>query len=130
MLEVLLVVGVLFAGAVAATGRGGGLAPAPPDAAEVGLPEGRVGPADLSRLRFGLAFRGYRMAEVDGALDALAAALTSRDAELAECRERVTELERRSRGGPAAPYGAADAAADGADPVEGSPTDGRSPWPS
>ncbi len=38
---------------------------------------------DLERVRFGMALRGYRMAEVDALLDRLAAELRERDARLA-----------------------------------------------
>lgn len=46
------------------------------------LPED-VQPADLGRLRFSVAFRGYRMDQVDAVLARLEEALAERDAALA-----------------------------------------------
>lgn len=85
VVEALLVVAVLFAVAAVAAGRGGSLAEAPRDAADVGFPTGRaVRAEDLESVRFSMALRGYRMAEVDEALDRLADELADRDARIAE----------------------------------------------
>ncbi len=46
-------------------------------------------PADLDRARFGLAFRGYRMDQVDEVLDGARDALTARDAEIARLRGQL-----------------------------------------
>ena len=76
----LLILGVLAAVAVVASGRGGGLAEVYDD-----RPDSRVqadGPlraTDLREVRFTSAFRGYRMSEVDALLDRLAEELASRD---------------------------------------------------
>ena len=69
---------VLTMGGIAAvaSGRGRGLEPAYDDRPDALVPaEGPVGAADLRRVRFSLAFRGYRMSEVDALLDRLAAQL-------------------------------------------------------
>lgn len=86
----LVVVAFAVAGVAvaAALGRGDGLAPAPPERApSVLLPDGPVTSADVAGLRFGMAWRGYRMDEVDAVLDRLAAELAARD-------ERIAELAR------------------------------------
>ncbi|MCH1868017.1 DivIVA domain-containing protein [Nocardioides sp. CFH 31398] len=82
---------VLAMGGVAAvaSGRGSGLAqddePAPPSPAD-----GPLDAAGLRAVRFPLALRGYRMADVDALLDRLA----QREAE-----REVEERARRYRGG-------------------------------
>lgn len=55
-----------------AAGRGEGMAPADVDDPDPGVPAGPIGPDDLRRVRFNVAFRGYRAAEVDRLLDRLA----------------------------------------------------------
>ncbi len=72
-----LIVAVMGAVAVVASGRGGSMAETFDD-----RPDSRVqadGPltaADLRTVRFTTAFRGYRMSEVDALLDRLAAEMT------------------------------------------------------
>nr|WP_068109307.1 DivIVA domain-containing protein [Nocardioides dokdonensis] len=68
---------VLVMGAIAtvAAGRGTPLAAEYDDRPDVLVPAGRLVGADLRRVRFSLAFRGYRMSEVDALLDRLAAQL-------------------------------------------------------
>jgi DivIVA domain-containing protein len=87
---VLVLVVVVVAGALALVlaGRTGFAAPLadpvrtlPP----VVLPR-HPDPADVGRLRFSPGPRGYRMDQVDEALDALAEALAERDAEIARLR--------------------------------------------
>lgn len=66
---------VLAMGAVAlvADGRGAPMAEAYDDRADATVPaDGPVSAEDLRRVRFPLAFRGYRMQEVDALLDRLA----------------------------------------------------------
>jgi DivIVA domain-containing protein len=59
--------------AVVAAGRGAPMEPAYDDAPDSLVPaEGPVTADDLRRIRFPLAFRGYRMAEVDALLERLA----------------------------------------------------------
>ncbi len=87
LLEVLAVLAVVFGVAVVLTGRAEGLSDEPPDLADIGLPRDRTMTADdVVGLRFGLAFRGYRMAEVDDALDRLAAEIAARDEAIARLR--------------------------------------------
>jgi DivIVA domain-containing protein len=95
-----------------------GLPPAEPDRAPTGvLPPDEVGPPDVERLRFSLAFRGYRMDEVDDVLDRLTAELTARDARIAELEGRTPE-----------PAGAATASAE--EPVADPPAPAtREPHP-
>jgi DivIVA domain-containing protein len=97
VLTVLVVLGVLVVigvAAVVATRDDGLLAPAPPDRADVVLPERRLGADDVTGLRFGLALRGYRMAEVDRVLDRLAAELADRDRDRAVDRDRDGDRDR------------------------------------
>ncbi|UUL77685.1 DivIVA domain-containing protein [Pseudarthrobacter sp. Fe7] len=56
------------------------------------LPE-RAVPEDVTRLRFSLGLRGYRMDQVDQVLDELRDQLAERDAELAELRGRLAAVE-------------------------------------
>jgi DivIVA domain-containing protein len=68
ILLVLLMGGI----AIVASGRGRPLAEAYDDRPDVLLPVGDIAAEDLRRTRFSLAFRGYRMSEVDAVLDRLA----------------------------------------------------------
>jgi DivIVA domain-containing protein len=71
-----LVVLVMGAVAVVASGRGGSLGPAYDDRADVRLPADRpVTGEDLRGLRFNTALRGYRASEVDALIEVLAAQL-------------------------------------------------------
>lgn len=68
-----LVVLALGAVAVVAAGRGTPMEPSYDDAPDSLVPaEGPISAADLRRIRFPIALRGYRMAEVDALLDRLA----------------------------------------------------------
>jgi len=90
---------VLAMGGVAlvASGRTGALPEAYDDRPDVRVPAGRLVGADLRRVRFSLAFRGYRMSEVDTLLTRLA-----------------DQLDDRSAGGPEAADEAADGVSDDA----------------
>ena len=69
----ILIVLALGGIAVVASGRGTPMAPAYDDAPDSLVPaEGPITADDLRRIRFPLAFRGYRMAEVDALLERLA----------------------------------------------------------
>lgn len=69
-----LIVLALGAVAVVASGRGRGLSPEYDDRPDSLVPAtGPLAAEDLRRVRFSLAFRGYRMSEVDALLDRLAA---------------------------------------------------------
>lgn len=98
-LAVVLVAAVLWASLGRRSGKTGGAAlPAlldgfeepPANLPPVLLPE-RAGPEDVTRLRFSLGLRGYRMDQVDQVLDELRDQLAARDAELAELRGRLAD---------------------------------------
>jgi DivIVA domain-containing protein len=82
-----LVVGVVAAVIYVATallaGRGEELEPMPPGATPTRLPARDLTGGDVRGLRFQQAFRGYRMSEVDWALDRLAAEVDALRARLA-----------------------------------------------
>ncbi|MFJ1972032.1 DivIVA domain-containing protein [Streptomyces sp. NPDC087903] len=79
---------VVAAVTLAVVGGGGGDAPLPeaaPERLQDPLPLDRpVNHADVESLRFPLAARGYRMADVDDALGRLGAELAERDARIAD----------------------------------------------
>jgi DivIVA domain-containing protein len=81
--ELAVAVVILAGVALLAGGRGGGLPRAWSDRPDP-LPQPPWDAASVERLRFGVGFRGYRMDEVDAALDRIAAELAARDAALAE----------------------------------------------
>lgn len=113
-LQVVVAVGIVLATVLVAGGRGDGLSPAEVNRQRRSLPEDRaLVPADLSAVDLGVAFRGYRMDEVDELLDRFALELAERD-------ERVAELEARvaTASGDAARAGAAR------DPGDAARTDG------
>ena len=69
----ILIVLALGGVAVVAAGRGAPMAPAYDDAPDTLVPaDGPITADDLRRIRFPIAFRGYRMAEVDALLSRLA----------------------------------------------------------
>lgn len=87
----LLLLAVVAAIAVVAAGYGGSMPSAEPDRSPRGtLPAGDVDRAAVDGLRFTLAFRGYRMDEVDDVLDRLVAAIETRDARIAELEQRTS----------------------------------------
>lgn len=89
VLYLLVVVLVLFVAAVVATHDSAGLAEAPADRADIGLPEGVLQPEDLAEVRFGMVLRGYRMAEVDETLARVGAELAARDARIRELEQAL-----------------------------------------
>ncbi|OHV37882.1 MULTISPECIES: DivIVA domain-containing protein [Pseudofrankia] len=93
VIEVLVIAVVVFAVAALAVGWFDRMAPAPPDAVPTGLPAtGPVGAQEVADVRLNLAFRGYRMAEVDALLARLAGELAWRDEELARRDEELVRL--------------------------------------
>jgi DivIVA domain-containing protein len=89
-----ITVAVIGGVAVIAAGRGGTMAETFDDRPDARVPaEGPLSAADLRRVRFGTAFRGYRMSEVDALLDRLAA-------ERPERPERSERSERPEQPGP------------------------------
>ncbi|MCL9758342.1 DivIVA domain-containing protein [Frankia sp. AiPa1] len=120
--EIVIVVAVVFTVAALAVGRFERMRPAPPDSSSVGLPTGEVTAGDVTRTRFAMALRGYRMAEVDAVLLRLADELAWRDDELARRDEELVRLASFARIGatrdaqdppepPDAPADSADTAA-------------------
>jgi DivIVA domain-containing protein len=78
----ILIVLALGGIAVVASGRGTPMSPAYDDAHDSLVPaHGPITADDLRRIRFPLAFRGYRMAEVDALLQRLAEEREDLDAE-------------------------------------------------
>jgi len=81
LILLLVLLAVVAAIAVVAAGRGGSLPDVDVDRSPSGwLPEGPVDRTAVEGLRFSLAFRGYRMDEVDRVLDRLVDELESRPA--------------------------------------------------
>ena len=86
----LVLLAVIAAIAVVAAGRGGSLPDAEPERSSRGvLPSGHLDRAAVDGLRFTLAFRGYRMNEVDDVLDRLLDELDERDRRIAELEGRT-----------------------------------------
>lgn len=86
LVEVLIAALVVGGVGALVAGRLPGLAEVPADDAGDGLPEGRLSAEDLERARFPLAFRGYRMADVDAVLDRLRGDLRERDEQIERLR--------------------------------------------
>ena len=79
----ILIVLALGGVAVVAAGRGAPMAPAYDDAPDTLVPaDGPITADDLRRIRFPIAFRGYRMAEVDALLERLAEEREATDREV------------------------------------------------
>ena len=87
VIGLLVVGGLLFLGASVLLGRGETQPPAEVGRSPVELPDDRlVVGDDVRALRISVAFRGYRMTEVDWLVDQLAQVLDERDAEIARLR--------------------------------------------
>ncbi|GAB4081696.1 DivIVA domain-containing protein [Modestobacter muralis] len=87
----LVVGGLLFLGASLLLGRGESQPPPVPGRSPVELPDDRsVVADDVRALRISVAFRGYRMTEVDWLLDQFAQVLDERDARIAELQAQRT----------------------------------------
>jgi DivIVA domain-containing protein len=124
LLAILGVLAVVFGVAVVLTGRAEVLSDESPDRAATGIPRDRaMTPEDVIGLRFALAFRGYRMDEVDDALDRLAAEIAARDEAIHRLRAGAA-----AQAAPAAAYVPSDASGDvpSGTPVE----QPGEPWPS
>jgi DivIVA domain-containing protein len=94
LLGILVSAVVIFAVFAVTMGRGGSMTYFRPDWPGQPLPEDRtVRAADIAAARFSLAFRGYRMAEVDDALDRLAGEIAERDAAIEQLTGRPFELQ-------------------------------------
>lgn len=91
LVVLLLLLAVIAGIAVVAAGRGDGLAAAEPDRSPLGaLPPGPLDRPTVEGLRFSMALRGYRMDEVDAALERLATEIEVRDARIAALEQRTT----------------------------------------
>jgi DivIVA domain-containing protein len=90
-LAVALVLGLIVFGAVAFTlGKAPGLDPVSPDAAPYDLPQdAEVTPEDITRVRFDVVLRGYRMDQVDAVLERLSYDLGIRDEEIRALRDEL-----------------------------------------
>jgi DivIVA domain-containing protein len=87
VIGLLVVGGLLFLGGSLLLGRGETEPPAEFGRSPVELPDDRpVVGDDVRALRISVAFRGYRMTEVDWLLDQFAQVLDERDTEIAELR--------------------------------------------
>lgn len=88
--------------AVVGGGEGDGPLPeAPPERLQDLLPLDRpVDRADIDSLRFPLAARGYRMADVDDALSRLGAELAERDARIADLESALAGARASAGHGP------------------------------
>lgn len=91
VLVVLAVAGILFGAAAVATHDGEVLRDPVPDDRGAALPPTDVQPEDVAELRFDMAVRGYRMAQVDAALARLADELARRDQRIGELEQAVVE---------------------------------------
>lgn len=94
MMWVFAVLVVLAMGAIAmlAAGRGEPMAPAYDDRPDTRVPSDHpLTGADLRAVRFPLAFRGYRMAEVDALIERLATELDEREEPSGEANEEPPE---------------------------------------
>jgi DivIVA domain-containing protein len=106
-----LIAAIVVAIALIAAGRGDSMAQAWSDRRYLSLPEDRSLTAeDLNSLRLALAFRGYRMDEVDNLLDRLGDEIDARDAYIDSLRgdlARLREIDRANR--PARPFAVSEA---------------------
>lgn len=122
LVAALTVGAVVFGVAALVTGRDPGLAPVEPDGRATPLPGDRpLREADLLHVRFDVAVRGYRMAQVDDALrraaydigykDELISVLEAEVAALREGRMDEADMLRRAREAAVAPVGRAESPA-------------------
>ncbi|MEU7475700.1 DivIVA domain-containing protein [Lentzea sp. NPDC042327] len=89
LIVMVAVAAVVFLLAALVFGRGEELAPLPPGASPTRLPADDITAEDVRELKFQQVFRGYKMSEVDWALQRLAT-------EVETLRARVRELEPES----------------------------------
>ncbi|MFF4949396.1 DivIVA domain-containing protein [Streptomyces chattanoogensis] len=101
-------------------GEGGGLRDAEPDRLHDPLPADRpLARADVEAVRFAVTVRGYRMDDVDDALDRLGAELAERDARIAELEAALAGAHAAAMGGTGLIRDAADTSAEGSRPGAG-----------
>ncbi len=107
VLEIVLAVAVVFVVGAVAAGYGGSMTTFQPDWPGRGLPEGRtLRSDDVTAVGFSVAFRGYRMSEVDDTLDRLAWEIATRDLRILELTGQPYEAPPRPL--PALPESVAD----------------------
>jgi DivIVA domain-containing protein len=107
-----LIAAIVVAIALIAAGRGDAMAQAWSDRRYLSLPEDRSLTAeDLDSLRLALAFRGYRMEEVDDLLDRLGVEIAARDAYIQRLRGDLARLRETDRTARTFPVGQAAEAA-------------------
>lgn len=92
ILSLFAVVAILFAAGAIITHDGSILKDAPADGPDLRLPSGQLQPEDIPQLRFGMGLRGYRMEEVDEALDRVQRELTDRDVHIGQLQQALAEL--------------------------------------
>lgn len=90
LIVMVAVAAVVFLLAALVFGRGEELAPLPPGASPTRLPSEDITAEDVRELKFQQVFRGYKMSEVDWALQRLSS-------EVERLRARVEELESSDR---------------------------------
>ncbi|MEU7040355.1 DivIVA domain-containing protein [Streptomyces varsoviensis] len=101
LIALVVVVGAVTLAVAGGDGGGPVLSEAEPDQVADPLPEDRpLHRADVESLRLPVGLRGYRMAEVDDALDRLAAELTERDSRIAELEAALAGAQAAAVGGP------------------------------
>ena len=89
----LIVVLLIGAVAVVASGRWGGMSPAYDDRPDMSVPARQaLTAADLETARFGVGLRGYRMDEVDTLLERVAREVAERDRRIADLERAVTPI--------------------------------------
>ncbi|GGV01845.1 DivIVA domain-containing protein [Streptomyces spectabilis] len=113
--------------AVLGGSEGGALPDVPPERFADPLPPDRpLRRADVEAVRFPMTVRGYRMVDVDEALDRLGAELAERDARIAELETALAGAQATAVGGPGlfTTYGGPGEYGPGApDPEERGPRD-------
>ncbi|GAA3181352.1 MULTISPECIES: DivIVA domain-containing protein [Streptomyces] len=120
-LLIAMVVVVAVVTLVVVGGERGGLRDAEPEQLYDPLPQERpLTRADIESVRFAVTVRGYRMNDVDDALDRIGAELAERDA-------RIAELEAALAGVHAASMGAPGLIRDDAGPADAAPTGAAAP---
>jgi DivIVA domain-containing protein len=91
LVQIIALLAVAFGVALVASGRGKGLAAPESDRPPLVLPQ-EMSPEDIDALTFSLGVRGYRMDEVDMAMERIRATLAAQEAELKEMRMRSSEV--------------------------------------
>jgi DivIVA domain-containing protein len=128
VVEVAAVATIVFVVAALAVGRFDRMSEAPADAPFVEpLPSGPASSADVRAVRFAMALRGYRMAEVDAVLARLADELAWRDEEIARRDAEIVKLAEFARIGQPMAYLPAEGGDSPADGPAGAESGERGP---